>query len=148
MSEDKSEPVSEPFEPNIDWYLAALVDDVNGLEKGEGFGVTLTVSGQLVSGTMISGSEYFDLLGDAMVRGLPEDKAEAVKAYYSGPGDLYGPERDDDHSSPVYVHLKDARYFGWGGNPVPASSGFLWRGKLTAVDAFSLGTLSSEDPEA
>ncbi|THD83277.1 MAG: hypothetical protein E7812_00345 [Phenylobacterium sp.] len=128
--------------------MANLIDMAN--EHGIEVGVTLTVGGSIVSGTIISGVRYFEEFGQLFATGLndPEVAAQTATAF-AGWGQIYQtPEGVDAGTfrrpAPTYIHLRDARFFGVGQTPIPATNGpgFLWRGKISAVDGFSLGSLS------
>jgi hypothetical protein len=42
---------------------------------------------------------------------------------------------------PTYIHLRGARFFSPSGQSVPGNEGFFWRGRLDAVDGWSIGVL-------
>lgn len=128
----------------VDWFLQNLVSTANS--SGMEVGLTLTVGGSIVSGRMISGKKYFDLFADAMASGWPGDSSDLIRDTYKKFGETYyapPTEADDEKwSPPQYIHLQDAFVFSPGGAQLPSSSGILWRGKISAVAGFSLGSLS------
>lgn len=129
-----------------DWWLGAMVSIHNRSEDAS-FGITLMVGGILITGDLVSGRTYFT------------GQAEEVKAIGTGTGlegfiaglevgaQAYPVEEFDeetaDPSSPRYIHLRNAQ--------VVAPSGFMpargmwWRGRLTSVDGFWIGKLSSSE---
>jgi hypothetical protein len=142
------EPTPSFQDAQTDWWLAVLVRLAN---KGVlSFGITLSVSGVMVSGTLAGGKEYFDATAELMSRGAADDESrDSLRKSFATPGEIYEkdiaseeetPEGDEPTPPPTFVHLKDARF--WSpGNSVPFTSqrGIWWRGRLAAVDGFFLG---------
>src|SRR5882757_9959293 len=131
----------------VDWLLAWIVSLA---ERGIEIGITLSVGGQLVSGTLIGGRKYFEGLAAAMrsstFAGMGEgadDLKKSLSEGFSGWKDIY-PESDDipsDHvPQPAFIHLAGARMV-LSDKPVN-STGFLWRAKLSSVDGFTIGTMT------
>ena len=129
-----------------DWFLQTLVGMSNNSDVS--FSITLNVGGVLVSGELIGGEEYFNgFANDLKMAGLPANAADLFKKF----GDIYVKQREqkeanqDDNTipPPQYIHLKNARIFHPGGNPIPTNRGVWWRGRLDAVDGFILGSLSA-----
>lgn len=151
----RSEPVrrSEELHPVADPDLAALVQLSNayGLEQD----VVLTLSGQVLGGTMIGGRTYFDLVAESVQRGESEETMRGMlAAYYRRRGgdferwgsgsklgalDPEGPGSDDLPALPqvAYVHLRDVTAGGPGGRRLS-----LWRGRLADVVGWSVGTFA------
>ncbi len=130
-----------------DWFLQSLVRIANSSDSG--FGITLQVSGMLVSGYLVSGRQYFEGFA-ADFSGLFDDTgaAGAIRDTLSAYGKIYDPQADgEDIVPPQFIHLQDARFFSTAGHPVPGDGGVWWRGRLSGVGGFSLGRLSviSED---
>ena len=127
---------------NKDWFLQSLVCMAN--DSGIKFGITLNVSGFLVSGTLIGIKEYFKLFGESFASGMePGDAANSVKATYAEYGNLYDPELKP--KSPSFIHLVDTKFHTTNGVPVPSNQGTLWRGRLSEVGGFILGSLDSKN---
>lgn len=125
-----------------DWFLQKLVNMVNYGKWS--FGITLNVGGFLVSGNLIGGKEYFEGFSDEFAGALKGlDGADEVKNVLSKNGDIY--TSGEDMSLPSYVHIKGARFFNTNGNPIPGNRGVWWRGRISEVDGFSLGSLSSDN---
>ena len=122
-----------------DYFLQALTNVVNrtGLEMG----VTLTVGGTLVCGTMISGKTYYDGLYSLLSENIDnEDVLSFFKTLIDIPSAnyVYDPE-DTRPFNIVYIHLKDARFVGPDGNYIPDTGGTLWRGRISQVAGFHFG---------
>ena len=123
-----------------DWFLQNLVSLTNNKIS---FGVTLTVSGTLISGTLIGGKEYFKLFGESFASGMKDEKsAENVKATYAEYGKTYDKD-SKDIPAPSFIHLKGAKFYAVGGEPIPSDQGVLWRGRISEVSGFSLGAFSA-----
>lgn len=125
---------------DLDWFLQDLVEIAS---KGNEFGVTLHVEGLIVSGMLIGGDKYFCAFGELMTSGIKGDDETiaSVRQTYARLADDYRSQRDDaDRLPPEYIHLRDAKVFGAGQSPIPGN-GSLWRGRLSAVSAWSLGSL-------
>ncbi|MBB3010617.1 gas vesicle accessory protein GvpU [Cupriavidus alkaliphilus] len=129
----------EEIHPEVDWHLQALV----GLANNEGMemGVTLMLSGTVVTGTLISGKTYFEEFGALFADGfsdMNEEQKATIRQAMSVPADLYTPDRA---SVPIsFIHLRNAKVRTPSGS-MPAD-GTLWRGRLTEVSGFFLGSLS------
>jgi hypothetical protein len=125
-----------------DLFLESLVNLVTG--SGWEVGLTLQVGGFLVSGLLVSGRAFLEALGTEFSSALPnEEAAAAVRKSYSELADkIYGESSEARQNRPVYIHLKNARFFSSNGAPIPANRGLWWRGRLTEVQGFVLGSLS------
>ena len=125
-----------------DWFLQSLVNIVNS--GSFNFGVTLNVGGFLVSGQLVGGKEYFEGFGSDFAGAFCGGEiAETIKKTFAGHGDIYSSDNETS-PSPSYIHLKDAKFFNTNGNPIPGNRGVWWRGRLSQVDGFSLGSLRAE----
>jgi hypothetical protein len=131
----------------VDWHLAHLIyeTDIFGLEPG----ITLSVGGMLVTGKLISGRKYFELVeatyaaaAEKQPNASQRDTLHAIASRYGQFQDVY--TFPDDHPldahRPNFIHLMDVKFYLQSGNPMP-SNGTLWRGKLTSVDGVTHGTL-------
>ncbi len=149
------EPIDVPDEPapQSDWFLQFLVRMAN--DRTWELGLTLNVGGVTVMGTLIGGRAYFDLLAAAFATGLnpaTDEEREAVRASMAQAGRIYPEARFDEREArgedvylrqqENYIHLKDARFV-VGNAFVPASGPLLWRGRLSEVDGWALGTVSA-----
>jgi hypothetical protein len=129
-----------------DWFLQQLVEWVNTMPFD--FGVTLHVAGFLVSGTLISGAQYFSGFAEDFSGGFmpASEVAETFRKTITSYGETYKTDekkKDEDSPLPVYIHLKNARFFTTSGNPAPRNAGVWWRGRISEVSGFVLGTLGS-----
>ncbi|MHB8857399.1 MAG: gas vesicle accessory protein GvpU [Bellilinea sp.] len=133
---------SSTIQVNSDWFLQLLVDTCNHSEFS--ISITLNVGGVLVSGELIGGEKYFaGFASDLKEAGLSIEIVDSFNKL----GDIYGKqgeqvEHDKSTQPPQYIHLKNARIFHPGGNPIPMNRGVWWRGRLEAIDGFILGSLS------
>ncbi|SIQ75323.1 hypothetical protein SAMN05880590_1079 [Rhizobium sp. RU35A] len=131
---------------DADWFLRSTIENI--ISQGVEIGITLTVNGVIISGMLIGGKKYFEELSKTMKAAsrAPDDISDALgdswkqfTAIYEKPEDA--PE--DWQPGPVgYIHLKNARFYAPGQAPIPGNQGVLWRGKLSSVDGFTIGSLS------
>ena len=144
----------------VDWFLQSLVAIAN--RSGFEIGITLNVGGSIISGILVGGAKYFDgvaeewRIGYLQSGGKSED-ADFWKSTISEFSKIYKesiekqeqaaregtqPESSPGELYPEYIHLKDAQMHYSGQDPIPANRGIWWRGRLQAVDGFSLGSLT------
>lgn len=128
---------------NVDPLVQWIVNDVNRSKKNQ-HPVTFTVGGNLVSGILVSADAYFEQLAVDFsafyesVNGSDEIIKKQVLSFKLNLIDT------DAESPPVqFVHLKNAEIFTSNGRPI-VSGGSLWRGKISSIDGFSLGKLTSQ----
>jgi hypothetical protein len=115
-----------------------VMADTTGMNTG----VTLNVGGLIISGTLVGMKEYFDSLvaglrtarGNAMIN---EVLGERFNKFAEKASEIMTAPYKDLWKEPEYIHLKNARWYTPGG-AIP-TKGILWRGRLGAVDGFSLG---------
>jgi len=142
MTEAKKEGQQKEIDHHSpDFLLQHLVSIANS--TGLSMGVTLTVGGEVISGQLVGGKEYFELLKEAFltstsnVKGVGEAFGEMLDQYsqiYSAP--------PEDGAQPSFIHLKQARVFSPGQTPMPSNGGLLWRGRISNVAGFSIGSFS------
>ncbi len=116
-----------------DVFLRRLVNAVNRGGTAE-FAVTLTVGGVVVSGVLLSSSEYHARVTENLVEVAVSDEVATALRAAIGPRDL-SPEEEVIG----YIHLRDAHIVHPSGALLPAGPGVLWRGRLETVDSFVLG---------
>lgn len=126
-----------------DNFLQGLVNLCNNTEST--MSITLCIGGGLITGTLIGGEEYFNLFHEALVAsGFPAEEAEIFKEF----GQIYRDQRDkekkENYSPPQFIHLKDAHVFNGGPVAIPTNQGIIWRGRLTEIDGFLLGSISQD----
>lgn len=130
-----------------DWFLQSTIETI--INSGVEMGITLIVGGTIVSGTLIDGRKFFIELGDALTADSKSagDSYETLGTGWKEFAALYDkPENAPEDWSPPsagFIHLRDARYHAPGQNPLPTHKGVLWRGKLSSVDGFNIGSLSA-----
>jgi hypothetical protein len=129
-----------------DWFLQSLVKIVNGSSLE--FGLTLQVSGMLVSGSLVSHKTYFEGFAESFSNaftGEPED-VEGTRKSLAMFGEIPPPTDDSEENQPLpqFIHLKNARFFNIGGKPIPGNAGVWWRGRICEVGGFCHGTLSTD----
>ncbi len=123
-----------------DPLLTILVEAADKFEAE--IGLTLYVSGTVVSGTLVSGRRFFgemaELLASEGVSDWAEVFARTAGELFPERGTEPGDEEPTDLSA-THIHLRAARVFTSGSDqPLPKT---LWRGRLSHVSAWSLGTL-------
>lgn len=131
--------------PDADAFLQFLVNLVNNGSQIESIGVTLQMGGMLVSGSIVSGAEYFDSFAagfTASLHTVDEATRKTVHASLTELGDVFRLPQPAD-PLPNYIHLADALFFTADGTPI-AGQPTLWRGRTGAVDGFVLGRLQAE----
>jgi hypothetical protein len=107
--------------------------------------ITLTVGGMLVSGYIVGAKEF--LLSDKLAfRHLAQsDSPEEIV-----PPVGEEPPNDPPDDSRSFIHLRDVKFYSPGSDhptPVPDAVPY-WRGKLSAIDGFFLGTLNLSVPRS
>jgi hypothetical protein len=140
-------------EPDI--LLRNLVSLVNNVKDGsvliDEIGLTLHVSGLIVSGDLISYENYLAGLA-ALLRGNGSPDSQAVREAFASTFELLAydnevtgtgaeSDRPDETPAPSYIHLRAATI------DSPAHPGYfprtLWRGRLAHVSAWSMGRIDS-----
>ena len=132
--------------PQLDYFLQSLVGLANdGLE----IGLTLTVGGFLVSGVLVSGKKYFNdnLAGPGFADQMGES-AETIRDYFRSFGSIYDEIPNTPEGAPrplpTFIHLYNARFFHNSGKPIPANQPIWWRGRVSEIQGFTIGPLSTE----
>jgi hypothetical protein len=131
---------------NGDW---ALVDLVMLCALGNEMGITLTVGGTVISGQLISAEKYFsemaELISDAETGGSGSSTVNALEYAWTAFAKLHGrPDDVENWSPPIdgFIHLRGAQIRSSHGG-FPDRPGMLWRGRMTDVSGWALGTLNS-----
>jgi len=125
-----------------DWFIQSLVNVANVAPLS--FGVTLQVSGLLVSGYLVSGKAFFEATGQQIVSGLVQNAALAdqMRKMFATFESAYpnDPTRTD-RPVPQFVHLQNARFYSTDGTPVPSNAGVWWRGRISQISGIVIGIL-------
>jgi hypothetical protein len=138
-------PEQQPDRHDKDHILLLFVDMVNSSpdDMEMSLGVTLFVSGSVVSGHLVSGRVYFDGIASSLAEAWPWDGSSELKEAVRSWGEVYddmprwGGKEDPSLEEPTCIHLKDARIMDSAGHTCPDFP--WWRGKIEAVDGFALG---------
>jgi len=123
-----------------DWLVQWFASFVNDAEAGVSIPVTFTIGGNLVSGNLISEAAYFEHLASNFATALPEVAKDAGKELIMALQPKLTADEDDQLAC-QFAHMKNAQVFTGASHPVP-STGTLWRGKISSIEGFSLGSLS------
>ena len=134
--------------PPHDWLLATYVHVANS--GSVSFGITLNVSGSIVSGTLIGWREYMTGVVDkewASAQFKDKETKDGFLEAMSEPrrlleADQLG-EDDGDAARVGFIHLRNTHIHSPDGGVIPSNSGSYWRGRLSSVDGFVIGALST-----
>lgn len=131
-----------------DQLLQWLVEHTN-INVGNEHRITLTVGGCLVSGVLISSHAFFEGIADQFASGFDAADGTADQIRSSLLDWKVTPNEDGEKNVvPQFIHLRNAEVFTSNGRPI-LSGGSLWRGKISSVDGFNLGSLEFiNDPKA
>jgi hypothetical protein len=126
-----------------DFFLQTLVEIVNRTDIE--MDVTLTIGGALVSGMMISGKSYYERLSSLVSKSIDNKDAIAFfKKILEEHEAIYdGATEETPLFNVAYIHLKNVKFTGTDGNSIPDNDGTLWRGRISQVSGFNLGTFKS-----
>jgi hypothetical protein len=137
MKDDGSTPSAQH-----DWFIQSLVNVANVAPLS--FGVTLQVSGLLVSGYLVSGKAYFEAIGQQVVKGYAQNAALADqmrKMFATFESAYPNDPTQTDRPVPQFVHLQNARFYSTDGTPVPSDAGVWWRGRISEISGIVIGIL-------
>jgi hypothetical protein len=135
-----------PVDFEGDPLLARLVMDVNTRDADDSLSITLTVGGAIVSGKLGSRTAYNRACMWHLDQGAERNSAGIRAAFHA---DV---EADEASPSawPSYVHVRDVRFFDATGASVPRGRHWpsvWWRGRIEAVDGWTLGELRIDPVE-
>ncbi|WP_100408011.1 gas vesicle accessory protein GvpU [Bacillus solitudinis] len=99
--------------------------------------ISLNVKGAVITGTLVSAKEYFDILSESFEDG--SEIAQKLSDRLTKAGDEF--EAQDDVEA-YFIHLKNTKVYCGDSKPTPSRGKILWRGKLSEVDGFFLGKIS------
>jgi hypothetical protein len=146
---EQPEPIEYIEVPDADWFLRDLVSMVNAVSNMS-IDINLLVGGMVVSGELVSVAAYLnefaESFGDAF-KNWPEDIPEKIRTIYGHLAQRVTPIQGEhnpalDPERTNYIHIKNVKYFHPSGAPIPDNEGIWWRGKLSAVDGFTLGKIT------
>lgn len=143
MTENQEE--NPKLNTDVDGFVQILVSIVN--QTSIGIGITLNVGGLIISGELVSKKNYFEGLAQEMALANADepikDALQTVFRKISGQDELSIEEsQNENQPPPKFIHLKNAKMLLANGKQVPTNQGVWWRGRLSAVDGFCLGSLS------
>lgn len=145
-TENKEKIIRSTADDTTDNFLKSLVLLANA---GAQLSITLTLSGFLVSGTLVSGRRYFEqLIVSNLMKDVPESTRQGLTKFLDGFRELYQSRSDfsdENEYVTTFIHLKDARFFHNAGQPIPANRPVWWRGRLSEVQGFFIGDLGNDD---
>ena len=134
-----------PLSAQHDWFIQSLVNFANGAPLG--IGVTLQVSGLLVSGHIVSGKAYFEAVGQQLIGAGAQNAALAdqLRKMFATFGSAY-PDDPGQGERPVpqFIHLQNARFYSTDGTPAPTNEGVWWRGRISEISGIVIGILNVE----
>ena len=142
----KEDAVSTPISAQHDWFIQSLVNVANVAPLS--FGVTLQVSGLLVSGYLVSGKAYFEATGQQIIGGLAKnpDLADQMRKMFATFESAYPNDpAQTDRPVPQFVHLQNARFYSTDGSPVPSNGGVWWRGRISEISGIVVGILGVQE---
>jgi hypothetical protein len=142
----KEDTVSTPPSAQHDWFIQSLVNIANVAPLS--FGVTLQVSGLLVSGYLVSGKAYFEAMGQQIIGGLAgnPDLADQMRKMFGTFESAYPNDpAQTDRPVPQFVHLQNARFYSTNGTPVPSDAGVWWRGRISEISGIVVGILGVQE---
>ena len=123
-----------------DNMLQDFVHSINMAGHKTSLPVVLQVGGFLISGDLIGGKEYFELLGNDLSSFIDNF---SIRQIYKERGEkIYSDDEYKQDSAISYIHLKNAKFFHPDSKPMPDNIGFVWRCRLTAVHGFAIGRLA------
>jgi hypothetical protein len=133
---------------SVDCFLQSLISIVN--DESANIPITLSVGGLLISGDMIGGKTYFDEFARQFkdgFRNISSETTSTIEEAFKRLGDVYDPIQKESQGSvaiskPYLIHLRDAQIYQSGAGLPHSEKVVLWRGRLEAVDGFSLGRVS------
>jgi hypothetical protein len=134
-----------------DYLLSFLVIWIN--KYGGEMSMTISLSGTVLSGQLISGKEYFKLLSIGVGTGIAtgetgKERRDSFAAAFANATKWY-PQMDGTNAKAVeeaypderatYLHLKDVYVVT--GN-IPPNDNSIWRVRLSEIGGWSLGSIA------
>lgn len=116
-------------------------------ERNVGAGITLTIGGSLISGTVCSEREYFTKVSaqvaDAFRAAWPEEDFETLEETITG----MGTDRATAEEIPGqrFIHLRNPKIFNGRRFAIDAGEGNYWRGRVDSIQGFQVGMMRESD---
>ncbi|PRB02293.1 hypothetical protein [Microbacterium sp. MYb64] len=135
-----------------DWYLHTALNFIHGMDDKHlgSFGLTVTSNGVVVSGLAISRAEWITAQVELYKNAGVPDVAEHVEKLFTDAheGFVKEAERRNEAGLPArvrgFVHMKDVRL----GSGAATTQVPLWRGKLSDITGWSMGSWNSPQGSA
>lgn len=124
---------------DADFLLQALV--ATAAEKEFELGLTLNIPGGMVTGVLISGVKYWKEIG-AEHEQIKVSIAEPFLKIFEREAADVAAQGSRDPGTYTSIHLRNAYFFLGDGTRVP-SNGMFWRGRLSEVAGWTIGTIST-----
>lgn len=110
-------------------------------KAGVRIGVILMVKGLVITGDIISPEEYYEKL----TKQIPINEnfpnvAETLKTILVRQVELH--QKDEKFEKFCYIHLDNANFYFLSQPTTKVAKGLLWRGRLSEIDGFIIGTPS------
>ena len=133
-------PHNRPSDPLLEFLIKVKESLEKKGEEHPDFPITLNVGGMLITGDLISRNAYMkDFLYGPIVKAIrkAEEDDELLKQQTEE-------IRKEVKEKPYdFIHLKNAKFFVPGQPPIPTEQeSTLWRGRLSCVDGFTMGSLA------
>ncbi|RFF46222.1 gas vesicle protein [Xanthomonas campestris] len=136
QAQDDEEDVMQGIGEDADYLLQDLVLLAN---EGLLIGITVTIGGTTITGNLIGGKSWFEEF-TAQFDVVPDDRFRAsLKERFGAYADIYKDEGKRTRA-PFYIHLQGAKVVEKNG--MLPNQGMLWRGRLSEISGFALGSLS------
>ncbi|EIV2907035.1 gas vesicle protein [Citrobacter braakii] len=119
-------------------FLAQIANNINF-----GMGVTLFCKGALITGTTISGKEYYESV--ATLFGPKSSEEVSIADYFSNTAvNVYTEKKDTpDYEIPLnFIHLKNVAFISGNGQFIPYNGAFL-RLKIEEIDGHIIGVATT-----
>ena len=111
-------------------------------------GITLNVKGLIITGFIISQKTYFDALITGLGEVSQDNELKTSLQHFLGElKDKLVSERQTKTANseqpvlPKLIHLRNVKIYPSEGRGMPTYGDALWRGKIDAVDGFTLGEM-------
>lgn len=122
-------------------------------EGGIEVGLSLSFSGLIVTGTLISAKTYFSEM-ETFFKDISAEKPETEALFLNTLSDVMAkwaevaeenetPPENQPRLGPNFIHLRNATFFNPGQGLATYTNKPHWRGKLSSIDGFIFGELSA-----